>query len=163
MPWTVPILLNAVAHEARHEVRFVETTHLASLTRPLKTSGRLIYRKPATLIMRQQRPSPVTYRIVGGRLYVNGHPGVPIDRIPQVMAIVSGFEGLLSGNRALLLHDYTLRLTGSARRWRLRLVPRLPALAKVVRVVEVRGHGGEPTSVRTTTPGGDFSVMRLSP
>ncbi|MDA8390180.1 MAG: hypothetical protein M0Z76_05555 [Gammaproteobacteria bacterium] len=157
------MLLSAVALNARHEVHFAETTRLSSLTRPLETSGRLIYRKPSTLIMRQQRPAPVTYRIVGERLYVNGHRGVSIDRVPQLMAIVSGFEGLLSGNRALLQHDYTLHLRGSARQWRLRLVPRLAALAKVVRTIEVRGHDGEPTEVRTTTPKGDFSVMRLSP
>ncbi len=161
--WTVPALLRAVARNAHHEVHFVQVTHLSSLTRPLQTSGRLIYRKPATLIMEQERPTKASYRIVNGRLYVNGQRGVPVRRVPQVMAIVSGFEGLLSGNRALLLHDYAVHLRGSARHWQLSLVPRLPVLARILRHIEVRGHDGEPTEVRTVAPGGDFSVMRLSP
>lgn len=164
--WTLPDLLHAVARNQHHAVRFVQTTHLSSLTHPLQTSGLLSYRKPDTMVMKQMHPTRATYRVVDGRLYVHdaqGRHSVSISHVPQVMAIVSSFEGLLSGNQALLLHDYTARLSGSVHAWRLLLVPRLRSLAQVVRTIEVRGHGGQLSEVKTMTPKGDFSVMRLSP
>ncbi len=114
--------------------------------------------------MREQDPRTAVYRIQGDRLFVNGaHRGVPVARAPALLAIASGFEGLLSGNRALLLHDFHAHLGGVLGAWRLTLVPRMATLKRVVRAVRVRGRIGRITRIVTHAPDGDFSVLRITP
>ena len=145
-------------------MRFTETNHIVGLKRPLHLRGVLRYTPPSTLVMKQSAPRKGVYRIVGDRLYVNhAKRGVPVSRYPGVIAIVSGFEGLLSGNQALLTHDFGARLTGASGDWRLVLHPRLAELRRAVTRVTVTGHGGQLVEVTTAAPNGDFSVMHILP
>lgn len=163
-PWTVPRLLQTLRHATSHRVRFTETNHIVGLKRPLHLRGALRYTPPSTLVMEQSVPRKAVYRIVGDRLYVNhAERGVPVGRYPALIAIVSGFEGLLSGNQALLTHDFAVSLTGDSEGWRLVLHPRLAVLRRAVTTVTVTGHGGRLAEITTETPRGDFSVMHILP
>lgn len=163
-PWTVAVLLKTVAHAVHRKVHFTEVNHLASLKYPVRTRGTLEYVKPDTLVMTQSAPRQAIYRIVGDRLYVNRtRRGVPVSRFPGVIALVSGFEGLLSGNYALLNHDFTTRLQGDRKAWRLVLRPRLTVLRKALASVAISGHGARFARIVTRAPNGDRSDMRILP
>ncbi|MHB8253565.1 MAG: LolA-related protein [Acidiferrobacter sp.] len=163
-PWTVPALLKTLSHTANHKVRFTQTNHIASLNRPIHMRGTLAYTPPDTLVMTQSAPRKAIYRIKGDRLYVNqAQQGVPVSRYPGVEAIASGFEGLLSGNHALLAHDFALTLSGNAQGWQLVLRPRLGALRRALTDVVVTGREGQFMKITTHAPNGDFSVMRIVP
>ena len=163
-PWTVSTLLQALSRTANHKVRFTETNHIASLKRPIHMHGELEYTPPDILVMKQSAPRKVVYRIEGNRLFVNhAVRGVPVSRYPGVVAIVSGFEGLLSGNHALLAHDFALALSGNAERWQLVLRPRLASLRRVLTSVVVKGRNGQFVEITTHAPDGDFSVMHIIP
>ncbi len=151
-----------LAHGVNGKVRFTEVNHLASLRRPVRAHGTLQYIKPATLIMTQSAPRKAVYRIVGNRLFVNGvHRGVPVTRYPGVVAIVSGFEGLLSGNYALLAHDFTTHLTGDRKAWHLLLRPRLTSLKRALSSVAISGRGPRLVEIETRAPNGDTSDMHI--
>ncbi len=163
-PWGVPALLHTLSRGVSHEVRFVEVNHLASLRHPIRAHGTLQFRKPHTLIMTQSAPHKAVYRIEGNRLFVNhSERGVPVSRYPGVIAIVSGFEGLLSGNYALLAHDFKTRLQGTPQSWRLTLHPRLAALKRALTSVMIRGQGARLVTIKTRAPNGDFSDMHILP
>lgn len=126
--------------------------------------GDLEFIAPDTLIMKQSAPHKGVYRIVGNRLFVNqARRGVPVSRYPGVVAIVSGFEGLLSGNQALLAHDFTPLLSGNAQSWQLVLKPRLALLKRALTKVVVEGHEGQFVQVITHAPNGNYAVMRIIP
>lgn len=162
--WTVFTLLQALSHSPNHKVHFVETNHIASLSRPIHMHGELEYQPPDVLIMKQSAPRKAVYRIEGDRLFVNhSRRGVPVGRYPGVVAIVSGFMGLLSGNHALLAHDFAMTLSGNAERWQLTLRPRLASLRQAVTSVVVTGHKGQLVEITSRAPDGDFSVMRIVP
>lgn len=163
-PWTVPTLLQTLSRTASHKVRFLETNHITRLRRPVRMHGTLQYTPPSTLVMRQSGPRKGVYRIEGDRLFVNGaQHGVPVERYPGVMAIVSGFEGLLSGNYALLAHDFRVHLAGSRKAWELTLRPRLASLRKALTEVVVTGRGGQLVEITTRVPDGDTSNMHILP
>lgn len=158
------MLLKTLAHTVSHKVRFIEVNHLASLRRPVHSHGTLQYDKPDTLIMTQSAPRKAIYRIVGTRLFVNHtHRGVPVSRYPGVIAMVSGFEGLLSGNYALLTHDFRTHLEGDRKGWRLLLRPRLAALKRALVSVAISGHGARLAEIVTRAPNGDSSDMHILP
>ena len=158
------MLLKTLAHTVTHKVRFIEVNHLASLRHPVQARGTLQYEKPDTLIMTQSAPRKAVYRIVGDRLFVNQtRRGVPVSRYPGVIAMVSGFEGLLSGNYALLTHDFHARLQGDRKAWRLLLRPRLAALKRALVSVAIGGHGARLAEIVTRAPNGDSSDMRILP
>jgi hypothetical protein len=114
--------------------------------------------------MKQSGTHKAVYRIVGNRLFVNhAANGVPVSRYPAVVAIVSGFEGLLSGNYALLSHDFTTHLKGGRKAWQLTLQPRLPSLQKALTEVVIVGHGGQLAEITTRAPNGNYSDMRILP
>lgn len=162
--WTVSALLRALAQNPTRIVHFKETNHLRSLRAAVHFRGTLAFIPPDTLLMKQNAPHPGQYKIVGNQLYVGARRrSVPVDRVPAIEAMVSGFEGLLSGNRALLMHDYRILISGSRRRWRLTLTPRLRSLQGVVKDVVVRGQGGDMTKVTSRAPDGDYAVIRISP
>ena len=77
--------------------------------------------------------------------------------------MVSGFEGLLSGNYALLTHDFHARLQGDRKAWRLLLRPRLAALKRALVSVAIGGHGARLAEIVTRAPNGDSSDMRILP
>ncbi len=112
--------------------------------------------------MTQSAPRRAVYRIVGNRLFVNGaRHGVAVTRYPGVVAIVSGFEGLLSGNYALLAHDFTTHLTGDRTAWHLLLTPRLASLKQALSSVAISGRGAALVEIKTRAPNGDMSDMRI--
>lgn len=160
----MPRLLRTLRGTTSHRVRFTETNHIADLKRPLHIRGALRYTPPSTLVMEQSAPRKGVYRIVGDRLYVNhARRGVPVSRYPGLIAIVSGFEGLLSGNQALLTHDFRVSLTGDEQGWQLVLQPRLAALRRAMTQVTITGQGGRLVEVTTRARHGDFSVMHILP
>lgn len=158
------MLLRTLSRTASHKVRFLETNHIARLRRPVHMQGTLQYKPPSTLVMKQSGAHKGIYRIEGDRLFVNqARHGVPVERYPGVLAIVSGFEGLLSGNYALLTHDFRVHLAGSRAAWRLMLRPRMVSLQKALTEVVVTGRGGQLVEIMTRVPNGDSSDMHILP
>ena len=157
-------LLQTLGRTANHKVHFTQTNYIASLTRPIHMHGTLAYTPPDVLVMTQSAPHKAVYRISGNRLFVNqNQQGVPVSRYPGVLVIVAGFEGLLSGNQALLAHDFALTLSGRAEDWELTLRPRLAVLRRVLTDVVIKGRNGQFVRITTHAPNGDHSVMRIIP
>jgi len=77
--------------------------------------------------------------------------------------IVEAVRGTLTGNRATLERLFETTITGDAREWTLKLVPRDMRLRGQVSAVQVSGREAMAREVVVQLADGDRSVMTIEP
>ena len=123
-------------------VEFVQTRTLAALSRPLKTTGRLVLSKDHGVIWQVRKPINLTY-VVGlkGMMEV-GPDGKAKQKsakdVPVVAQMGRILQALLQGRWSALEDYFTLRGEGKADRWKIMLVPK-PQTAAFLKGVQVTG------------------------
>ena len=102
----------------------------------------------------------------GNRLVVNagGDPPrvVELDGQPAIRTLIDTIRGALSGDLASLRRSYDVSGTGTPADWRITLHPRDPAVAQLVREVQLAG-GSEIRSIETISPNGDTDTLTITP
>ncbi len=150
---------------ARH-ARFVEDKHLAALATPIEARGELVYRRPSHLEKITIAPAPERLVVDGTALRFE-HDGrvETFDLVsrPELAALVEAVRGTLAGDLAGLSASYAVALAGDEGAWRLSLTPRSVALARLLRLVAVEGHGAEPEQIDIIEADGDTARMRITP
>jgi len=138
------ILARMTALPAR-EARFVEHKLLSSLTEPLVSRGRLVFRPPGHL--EKDTESPFRERLVidGDTLTIAQAEApprtVPLDAQPALRALADTLRAALAGDLATLRRLYAVEEQGTAATWRLLLVPDRPGLRRVLARVTIDGGG----------------------
>ncbi len=146
------------------QVHFVEHKYLQLLTRPVQSSGELIYDAPDRLEKRTTQPRLESLVVAGERLTMtrDGHSRTfDLASHPQALPFVESIRATLAGNRPALEALFHLQFSGDPARWTLRLTPRDAALAGAVREVRIAGAGALLLEVRIDQPDGDHSLMQL--
>jgi hypothetical protein len=145
---------------------FVEEKHLAALTTLLRSEGRLAYRRPDHLEKITTTPTQESLVVDGSRLIITTGSDTPrvveLDGQPEIRALIDTIRGALSGNLALLRQLYDITGTGTASDWHIALHPRSPAIAQLVKDVQLTG-GAEVRSIQTTAPNGDTDTLTITP
>ena len=166
--WNIDTLLGALAARAEGTARFSEIRTLKIVTTPLKSSGRLSFRRPDILEKQVLVPREETLRIDGERLTIeDGSADSPrtvhLPDHPPLLAAIESIRAPLTGNAETLRRLFTATLGGSERHWVLTLVPRDAAYAEIVRIVYVHGSGPLVDSIRIDEANGDRSVITIEP
>jgi hypothetical protein len=142
------------------EVRFV---HL--LKTPLVLRGVLAYGGADKLGKRIEQPYRETTTIADGSVDVQRDGRLPrhfpLNRAPELQALLAGFSALLGGDAPALESIFALGIVENAAKWTLTMTPRAPALAKHLREIVVDGIGSEPLCFSLHEADGDASVMLL--
>jgi hypothetical protein len=142
------------------EVRFV---HL--LKKPLLVYGELDYGGAGKLGKRVERPYRETTTIEAGQVEVRREGRsprhFPLDRAPELQALLAGFSALLGGDPVTLGKIFAISFVENAAKWTLTLSPREAALAKHLQEIVVDGAGDEPRCFSLHQADGDASVMLL--
>jgi len=86
-----------------------------------------------------------------------------LDSAPEAAVIVEAVRGTLTGNRESLERLFETRVSGSAERWSLELVPRDLRLRGQVASVRVGGLGPVVREVQVLLADGDRSTMTIEP
>ena len=158
--------LMALLAQRRHgEVTFVERDDLRVLTRPLVSSGLLIYDAPDHLEKRTLEPRPSTFILDHGELTVTqGHrtDHLALSAYPRIAPYVQAIADTLAGNRAGLERLFQVRFAGTLAHWRLTLVPRR-ARRSGIRHIRITGSRADLATVAIVERNGDRSLMRLGP
>jgi hypothetical protein len=148
------------AHTTYTEVRFV---HL--LKKPLVLHGELDYGGVGKLGKSVTTPYRETLTVNGDAVTVarqgNGERHFPLDRAPELKALLAGFSALLGGDAAALKQHFNVALTQDGAHWTLTLTPSEAGLAKHLRRMIVDGAGNEPACFALDESNGDASVMRV--
>jgi hypothetical protein len=115
------------------------------LAAPLVSEGTLHYATPGRLVRRTESPDLAVALLEGSRLRfrdAGGEQSLDLDAMPAARQFLESFTALVAGDRAALARSYDLEFVPQgATAWRLTMRPRVPALSRVFRAVEVAGDG----------------------
>jgi len=170
----LPELMKSMAGIKTSEAGFTEERHSQLLQKPMKLSGKLVYKAPNTLIKQTTKPLEETFIISGTTLAVERvregkkqRHEVILEDFPALAPIVLGLRSVLSGDLKTLKQHYSPELNGSYEDWTLVLKPRRRAfeeddwLKDVVKSVTIKGSGTHVSRVEILEPGGDRSITRI--
>ena len=128
-PLSIDALMVLLAQRGSGQARFIEERTVAGFEGPLRSSGLLSFTAPDRFSRETLEPRRERMEVAGNqiRLERGGRVRVlTLDAVPELVALVEGLRGTLSGNAALLRKHFELRLEGQARLWTLTLQPLKP-------------------------------------
>lgn len=164
--WDLSALMREMAQVQSANTRFVETRHLAMLTRPLELKGSLSYERPNRLSKHVESPFDETLTVDGDALsLVNRTKGeqrfLSLKEQPALRALVESIRATLAGDGAQLEKHYRIRFSGSRDAWRLQLVPRATQLRGYIESITLSGAGARIQRIEALEGAGDRSVMTI--
>ena len=157
-------LMRLLAQRRHGKVRYVEQDYLAVLSRPLRSSGVLIYDAPDHLEQRTLKPRAQTLVLDHGKVTVRRGDRTyrfDLQSHPQVAPYVDAIRATMAGDLAALERVFEVRLEGSLAHWQLALVPLDRKIARGVQRIRIDGAGNDLESVEIDNPNGDRSVMTM--
>ncbi|MEJ2456463.1 MAG: hypothetical protein P8103_20260 [Candidatus Thiodiazotropha sp.] len=159
--------MQALSEVDQRQSRFVETREISLLQQALTRQGSLSFQRPDRLVKRFDPPKALSYEIEANRLLIRKSDGseeiVRLENAPQLQAYVAAMRAVLAGDLHQLQHYFELHLDGVRERWRLRLVPKAPALSRQVEAVEIDGSDTAISRFQIFEQGGDRIITRLQP
>jgi outer membrane lipoprotein-sorting protein len=164
--WDLQALMGEMAAVPASRTRFVETRHLAMLTRPLELKGSLTYERPHRLTKHVESPFDELLTVDGEALsLVNRTKGeqrtVSLREQPVLGALVESVRATLAGDRAQLERHYRVKFSGARQAWQLQLAPRQAQLRAHVESIVLAGAGDRLQRIEVLESGGDSSVMSI--
>ena len=159
-------LMQLLAKVKAGEAVFTEKRSVAMLERTLESSGKLSFEAPDPFVRETLKPRQERLAVVGNLVTMSSGQRsrtVPLDSVPEAAVIVEAIRGTLTGNRDAIERNFSASVTGSAARWTLELVPRLPRLRELVTSVRVSGQQAVVNEVVVAMADGDRSVMSITP
>ena len=148
-------------------VAFTEVKTLSALTEPVRSQGRLVYRRPGHLEKITTGPVPESLMVDDDRLSMISDDQPPrlieLDSEPALRALVDAVRGTLSGDLATLRRSYDVAMQGTLSGWQLILTPRGQPLTKLLRQITVEGAGSDLHALRVIQANGDQSLMTIRP
>ena len=165
-PFTAKQLMQALSANKASRADFVEKKYLASLDRPLESSGELIYAAPSRLEKRTLKPKLEVLIVDGGTLTIerNGTKrSIALASFPEISAFTESIRATLAGDLDALSRDYRVEVDGSLARWRLTLLPSDPKIAALVSRVTVTGRDKRIDAIEVLQADGNRSVTTITP
>ena len=164
--WDLDVLMREMAAVPASRTRFVETRHLALLSRPLELKGSLTYERPNRLAKHVEAPFDELLTVNGEALsLVNKTKGeqrfLSLREQPALRALVESVRATLAGDRAQLERHYRVQFSGARDAWRLHLVPRDAQLRGYVESVTLSGAAARLQRIEALESSGDRSVMTI--
>jgi|SRR5450631_2823818 len=158
-------LLHLLGTRRHGHADFVEQHFLALLSRPVESSGELLYDAPDRLEKHTLEPRPESLMLVGDVLSIRrggGHRRVlDLKSHPQILPFVESIRATLAGDREALERTFRVEYAGDLERWTLLLVPRESQVAASVAQVRIDGSRENLRHVEIRLRDGDRSLMTL--
>ncbi|RQS11016.1 outer membrane lipoprotein carrier protein LolA [Burkholderia sp. Bp9002] len=119
---------------------FTQTQTLAAMTRPLVSTGSLLFDRASGVVWRIDTPYKATYVITDGGVREVGADGQRARGDARNVAQVSRMmRGMLGGDLSGLYAQFDVDASGTPERWRLTLRPNQPQLAQAIRTLQMTG------------------------
>ena len=159
-------LMHLLAVHKSARATFVERKYIALLDKPVDSSGELSFTAPDRLEKRTLSPRPESLVLEGDRLAIDTGTRkmvISLRAHPEAAAFVESIRGTLAGDLGTLEKFYALELSGSAERWKLQLVPRLPEMLKIVSRIRFEGRQSAVSRIVFEQADGDRAEMLVTP
>ena len=158
-------IMGLLAARQSHQNTFREEKTVPHLTRPLVSSGVLIYRRPDHMEKRTLSPLREDLVVDGRRASVTAGDNPPhvldVDAHAELRIVIDTFLGILSGDLNRLRADFDVTAEGSTALWRITLLPRGAEAQKLLRGASVTGRAGAVREVRLLLPRDHWDVMTV--
>jgi hypothetical protein len=157
-------LMRLLGERHHGHVDFVEQHFLALLSRPVESSGELIYDAPDRLEKRTLQPRPESLMLARDVLTIRrGRHRHVLDlrAYPQILPFVESIRATLAGDRGALERAFRVEYAGNLERWTLFLAPRESSVAATVFQVRIGGSREHLRDVEIREKDGDRSLMTL--
>jgi len=162
--WDLGQLTASLAQIGPSTARFVEKKYIATLDRPIESSGELSYSPPDKLEKRTLKPKPESMRLERNQLTLERGKhtfAINLDESPEIAVLVESIRATLAGDRRSLELNYIVKLSGTRNAWKLQLTPSdFDARQKVERIT-LSGHDGNVQEVEVLQADGDRSLMTI--
>jgi hypothetical protein len=155
-----------LAQRKSGEARFEETRLVSGIDGPLFSSGTLTFTAPDAFARHTLQPRAESMAVQGNVITLKRggrSRQMTLDAVPELSTLVEAMRGTLTGDAVALQKHFNTQVAGSARGWKLTLVPRDKALAAQVREVAIEGERGDMRVVSLWLAGGDSSRMTIEP
>ena len=158
-------IMGLLAARPGHQNTFREEKTVPHLTRPLVSSGVLVYRRPDHMEKRTLSPLREDLVVDGRRASVTAGDNPPhvldVDAHAELRIVIDTFLGILSGDLNRLRADFDVTAEGSTALWRITLLPRGAEARKLLRGASVTGRAGAVREVRLLLPRDHWDVMTV--
>lgn len=126
--FTIESLMQLLAEKDSSSATFVEYRHSSMLTKPVRITGKLFYKKPDILIKETTHPEIEKLKIIADRVeYEKLENGKKISRtlaiedFPFLESMVVGLRATFAGDINKLNKFYKIKLSGNKADWKLEL------------------------------------------
>jgi outer membrane lipoprotein-sorting protein len=164
--WTLNQLMTGLSQIKSAKADFVEDQYLKMLTKPLRSSGVLVYVAPNRLEKITTAPKQQSVIIDGGEITIRVGSATPrtmkLEDNPQIGLLVESLRSTLNGDLPELKKFGAVQLAGNADHWQMTLAPTDPRLQKFIRTITITGERFSLNTVEILQEDGDRSVMRLA-
>ncbi len=144
--------------------QFVQSRELAGIKKPLRAEGDFVVVRGRGVIWRTAKPFAQTLRVSASEILQRDGERtlmrLSADKEPVVATISRTLFGLFAGDFDQLARFFTADGRTDGPRWQLRLVPKEPAIARLIG--EIRIDGARTVEhVRLDTPSGDSTRIEM--
>lgn len=165
--WGVAQLMQGLAQTKTAQATFTERKFLSVLSRPLESSGTLLFQAPGHLEKHTLKPKMESLVLDQGVLTIDSKARnikrtLVLQEYPSVWAFVESIRSTLAGDLPTLERFYQTELEGDAAYWKLRLSPLEPRTREVLREIRISGRGNRVDSIETLEPNGDHALMEMT-
>ncbi len=165
--WDVRQLMREMSQVSESKGKFVERKYMAVLSRPLESSGTLLFRSPDYVEKHTLKPKIESVVLDHGVLTVenparNFKRTVVVQEYPAVWALVESIRATLAGDLPSLTRFYKIELEGESAHWKMRLLPLDAKTSAAVREILISGRGHRVDSFETVEPNGDHALMQVT-
>jgi hypothetical protein len=158
-------LMQLLSESPSSEAPYVEQKFSALLSRPVVSSGTLVYRRPDVVEKNMAAPRQESFRIAGQELTVTRdgrQRRIALSSEPLIAAFAASLRGVLSGNAAQLAEHFRLALEGTEADWKLEMSPLDGEVARYVERIVVSGRSGRVRQIEVREASGDRSVLTVN-
>ncbi|HTJ94984.1 MAG TPA: LolA-related protein [Pararobbsia sp.] len=162
--WTLDRLLTTLAQTRSGRATFVDLKYFSMTTKPIESSGELLFIAPDHLEKITTQPKPERLVVDGDILTIERNQRkytFELALYPELDALIEGIRATLAGNRDALERLYKVVLVGRGDDWTMTLTPLDAQTSKMIRAVTLGGTRNELRSVTIQQVDGDHSVMQL--
>jgi hypothetical protein len=157
-------IMSALAQRKHGHVTFVEKKFIAMLTRPVESSGELLYDAPDRLEKKTLKPRSESLVIEGGVISAQRgqhHYVLDVKQYPQVLPFIESMRATLAGDRVALERIFKVDIAGNFDEWTLVLTPLDSKLTRTVKEIHIEGEKDLIRLVEIREADGDRSLLTI--
>ncbi len=164
--WDVRQLMQELSQVKEAKGTFVESKFLQVLSRPLESSGTLLFKAPDHLEKHTVAPKPESLVLDKGVLRIDSKARnikrtLRLQDYPALWALVESIRSTLAGDLETLQRFYTIELDGNSSSWTMTLQPIELKMREVVSEVIISGHTNIIDGIETREANGDHALMKV--